>query len=175
MRSRPLSSAVSPMVCCAVDGVRIWRIAIWPNVRTRAVLPFGRQCLPDRTRRPLAHRMIQASARPRIALGCQVWAIRRIAGFLTELRKNTEQLDPLGKWYRILGEALRHFLHGRQLQPQLRLNPALTRTLSCEALYRTGRVFVQPPVLASRKSWSVAGCLARSVGDEMRGWSGFFR
>jgi Transposase DDE domain len=43
-----------------------------------AVLPFGRQCLPDRTGRPLAHRVIQASARPRIALGCRVWAIRRI-------------------------------------------------------------------------------------------------
>ena len=23
------------MVCCAVDGVRIWRIAICPSVRTR--------------------------------------------------------------------------------------------------------------------------------------------
>jgi hypothetical protein len=48
----------------------------------------------------------------------------RIAGFLAELRENAEQLDPLGKWYRILSEALRHFLHGRQLQPPLRLNPA---------------------------------------------------
>jgi hypothetical protein len=48
----------------------------------------------------------------------------RIAGFLTELRENAEQLDPLEKWYRILNEALRHFLHGRQLQPPLRLRPA---------------------------------------------------
>jgi hypothetical protein len=48
----------------------------------------------------------------------------RIAGFLTELRENAEQLNPLEKWYRILSEALRHFLHGRQLQPPLRLNPA---------------------------------------------------
>jgi Transposase DDE domain group 1 len=48
----------------------------------------------------------------------------RIAGFLAGLRENAEQLDPLGKWYRILSEALRHFLHGRQLQPPLRLNPA---------------------------------------------------
>jgi hypothetical protein len=48
----------------------------------------------------------------------------RIAGFLAELRENAEQLDPLEKWYRILSEALRHFLHGRQLQPPLRLNPA---------------------------------------------------
>ncbi len=39
----------------------------------------------------------------------------RIAGFLAELRKNAEQLDPLEKWHRILSEALRHFLKGRQL------------------------------------------------------------
>jgi hypothetical protein len=48
----------------------------------------------------------------------------RIAGFLAALRQNAEQLDPLAKWYRILSEALRHFLHGRQLQPPLRLGPA---------------------------------------------------
>ncbi len=47
----------------------------------------------------------------------------RIAGFLAELRENAEQLDPLEKWYRILSEALRHFLHRRQLQPPLRLKP----------------------------------------------------
>jgi hypothetical protein len=47
----------------------------------------------------------------------------RIAGFLTALRENAEQLDPLEKWYRILSEAVRHFLQGRQLQPPLRLNP----------------------------------------------------
>jgi hypothetical protein len=48
----------------------------------------------------------------------------RIAGFLAELRKNAEQLDTLEKWYRILSEALRSFLRGRQLQPPPRLNPA---------------------------------------------------
>jgi Transposase DDE domain group 1 len=48
----------------------------------------------------------------------------RIAGFLAGLRKNAEQLDPLRKWYRILSEALRHFLNGRQLEPPIRLNPA---------------------------------------------------
>jgi hypothetical protein len=48
----------------------------------------------------------------------------RIAGFLAGLRQNAEQLDPLEKWYRILSEALRHFLQGRQLQPPLRLCPA---------------------------------------------------
>src|ERR1700761_296971 len=47
----------------------------------------------------------------------------RIAGFLASLRQNAEQLNPLEKWCRILSEALRHFLHGRQLQPPLRINP----------------------------------------------------
>src|SRR5271168_3001632 len=47
-------------------------------------------------------------------------AYLRIAGFLTWLRKSAEQLDPLQRWYRILSEALRHFLRGRQLQPPLR-------------------------------------------------------
>src|ERR1017187_3809636 len=51
-------------------------------------------------------------------------AYRRIAGFLTALRKNAEQLDQLQRWYRILSEVLRHFLKGRQLQPPIRLNPA---------------------------------------------------
>jgi hypothetical protein len=51
-------------------------------------------------------------------------AYRRIAGFLAGLRENAEQLDPLRKWYRILSEALRHFLKGRQLAPPIRLNPA---------------------------------------------------
>jgi hypothetical protein len=56
----------------------------------------------------------------------QHWARRaylRIARFLTGLRNSAEQLDPLQRWYRILSEALRHFLHGRQLAPPPRLNP----------------------------------------------------
>lgn len=48
----------------------------------------------------------------------------RFAGFLADLRKTAEQLDRLERWYRILSEALRYFLKGRQLQPPLRLNPA---------------------------------------------------
>jgi len=47
----------------------------------------------------------------------------RIAGFLAHIRENAEQLDSLAKWYRILSEALRHFLHGRQLKPPLRIVP----------------------------------------------------
>jgi Transposase DDE domain group 1 len=48
----------------------------------------------------------------------------RIARFLAELRNSAEQLDPLQRWYRILSEALRYFLKGRQLDPPPRLNPA---------------------------------------------------
>jgi hypothetical protein len=48
----------------------------------------------------------------------------RISGFLSRLCENAEQLDPLGKWYRILSEALKHFLKGRQLLPPGRLSPA---------------------------------------------------
>jgi hypothetical protein len=44
-------------------------------------------------------------------------AYLRIAGFVARLRQNAEQLDALGRWYRILSEALRHYLHGRQLEP----------------------------------------------------------
>jgi hypothetical protein len=51
-------------------------------------------------------------------------AYLRIAGFMARLRQSTEQLDALGRWYRILSEALRHSLHGRQLEPPIRLNPA---------------------------------------------------
>src|SRR5689334_18023743 len=43
-----------------------------------ALLPFGRQRLPDRTGRPLAHRVIQASAPTRTALGGRVSGIHRI-------------------------------------------------------------------------------------------------
>jgi hypothetical protein len=33
-------------------------------------------------------------------------------------------MDPVQRWYRILSEALRRFLHGRQLIPPARLEPA---------------------------------------------------
>jgi hypothetical protein len=51
-------------------------------------------------------------------------AYLRIAGFMFRLRQSAEQLDALGRWYCILSEALRHYLHGRQLEPPIRLNPA---------------------------------------------------
>ena len=59
--------------------------------------------------------------------GKENWARRayiRIARFLSEVRQNAEQLDPVQRWYRILSEAMRYFLKGRQLAPPLRLNSA---------------------------------------------------
>ena len=51
-------------------------------------------------------------------------AYLRIAGFLARLRQTAEQLDPVQRWYRILSEALKRYLKGRQLDPPLRLAPA---------------------------------------------------
>jgi hypothetical protein len=39
-------------------------------------------------------------------------------------RQATEQLDAVQRWYRILSEALRKYLRGRQLIPPARLQPA---------------------------------------------------
>jgi hypothetical protein len=50
-------------------------------------------------------------------------AYLRIADFLTRLRQTAEQLDPVQRWYRILSEALKRYLKGRQLDPPLRLAP----------------------------------------------------
>ena len=49
---------------------------------------------------------------------------RRIASFLARLRQTAEQLDPVQRWYRILSEALKRYLKGRQLDPPPRLAPA---------------------------------------------------
>jgi hypothetical protein len=51
-------------------------------------------------------------------------AYLRIAGFLARLRETAEQLDPVQRWYRILSEALKRYLKGRQLDPPHRLAPA---------------------------------------------------
>src|SRR5882762_9105846 len=51
-------------------------------------------------------------------------AYLRIAGFLARLRQTAEQLDPVQRWYRILSEALKRYLKGRQLDPPPRLAPA---------------------------------------------------
>src|SRR5437763_1295536 len=48
----------------------------------------------------------------------------RIAGFFAPLRRTAEQMAPVQRWYRILSEALPRFLHGRQLTPPARLEPA---------------------------------------------------
>jgi hypothetical protein len=51
-------------------------------------------------------------------------AYARISGFLTWLRQTAGQLDAVQRWYRILSEALRRYLKGRQLDPPPRLAPA---------------------------------------------------
>jgi DDE family transposase len=51
-------------------------------------------------------------------------AYLRIAGFFAWLRQNAEQFDPVQRWYRILSEALRRYLRGRQLIPPARLEAA---------------------------------------------------
>jgi hypothetical protein len=43
-------------------------------------------------------------------------AYRRIARFFASIRPTAEQLTPLQRLYRILSEAMRHFLNGRQLR-----------------------------------------------------------
>ena len=51
-------------------------------------------------------------------------AYLRIARFFARLREKAEQLDALQRWYRILSEALRKYLRGRQLIPPARLQPS---------------------------------------------------
>ena len=50
-------------------------------------------------------------------------AYLRIARFFARLRERAEQLDAVQRWYRILSEALRKYLRGRQLIPPTRLQP----------------------------------------------------
>jgi hypothetical protein len=50
-------------------------------------------------------------------------AYLRIARFFASLRAKAEQLDAVQRWYRILSEALRKYLRGRQLIPPARLQP----------------------------------------------------
>jgi hypothetical protein len=56
--------------------------------------------------------------------GRMLTAYLRIARFFAGLRAKAEQLDAVQRWYRILSEALRKYLHGRQLIPPARLQPA---------------------------------------------------
>jgi hypothetical protein len=51
-------------------------------------------------------------------------ALIRIAAFFAELRATAEQLTALDRWLRILSRALVRYLHGRQLAPPKRLQPA---------------------------------------------------
>ena len=51
-------------------------------------------------------------------------AFARIAAFFANLRKTAEQLTALERWYRILSEAMKKFLRGRQLRAPPRLKSA---------------------------------------------------
>jgi hypothetical protein len=51
-------------------------------------------------------------------------AYLRIARFFASLRAKAEQLDAVERWYRILSEALRKYLRGRQLIPPVRPQPS---------------------------------------------------
>jgi hypothetical protein len=51
-------------------------------------------------------------------------AYLRITRFFARLREKAEQLDAVQRWYRILSEALRKYLRGRQLIPPARLQPS---------------------------------------------------
>lgn len=94
---------------------------------------FGRLADPDHhreaiTRRPL---MMHAIARRTEHAGRTTLTItsthgdhdeartayRRIAAFFATLRSTAEQLKPLDRLYRILSEAMKKFLRGRQLRP----------------------------------------------------------
>ena len=61
--------------------------------------------------------------RPGSTLIEEVRAYLRIARFFAGLRAKAEQLDAVQRWYRILSEALRKYLRGRQLIPPARLQP----------------------------------------------------
>jgi hypothetical protein len=60
-------------------------------------------------------------------------AYLRIARFFAGLRAKKEQLDAVQRWYCILSEALRKYLHGRQLIPPARLQPTRPASYSCKS------------------------------------------
>ena len=70
-----------------------------------------------------------ANAKIRIAdqIGSRQQAYLRIARFFAGLRAKAEQLDAVQRRYRILSEAPRKYLHGRQLIPPARVVLALDR------------------------------------------------
>ncbi len=94
---------------------------------------FGRLADPDRHREAITSRplMMHAIARRTEHAGRTTLTItsthgdhdtarnayRRIAGFFATLRSTAEQLTPLERLYRILSEAMKKFLRGRQLRP----------------------------------------------------------
>lgn len=94
---------------------------------------FGRLADPDRHREAITGRplMMHAIARRTEHAGRTTLTItsthgdhqeaqtayRRIAAFFATLRSTAEQLKPIERLYRILSEAMKKFLRGRQLRP----------------------------------------------------------
>ncbi len=94
---------------------------------------FGRLADPDRHREAITSRplMMHAIARRTEHAGRTTLTItsthgdhaevrqvyRRIAAFFDTLRSTAEQLSPLQRLYRILSEAMKKYLRGRQLRP----------------------------------------------------------
>jgi len=94
---------------------------------------FGRLADPDHHREAITNRplMMHAIARRTEHAGRTTLTItsshgdhdtartayRRIAGFFAKLRSTAEQLKPIDRLYRILSEAMKKFLRGRQLRP----------------------------------------------------------
>ena len=119
---------------CKISAQMVALVYNWWNI-------FARLAEPDKhmeaiTSRPLllsgiAERLRharQTTLRVASQHGRSGWArtaLERIAGFLRDLTKAAEQLNPAQIWVRILSEAFRAFLNGRQLRPPPRLSAPL--------------------------------------------------
>jgi hypothetical protein len=86
-------------------------------------------------------------------------AYLRIAHFFAGLRAKAEQLDTVQRWYRILSEALRKYLRGRQLIPSARLQPGGPARYGCNP----GRKL--PPCPASTAGFRIITSINNTVGD----------
>ena len=94
-----------------------------PSVRREAITsrPLLLTALARRTHHAGQVKLTVSSAHGEQHLARRAYL--RIAGFMARLRQSAEQLDALGRWYRILSEALRHYTAGSSNRP-FELNPA---------------------------------------------------
>jgi hypothetical protein len=108
--------------CCRLlaGGVALiynwWRLFVRladPNHRPEAVTPS----LADAGGRSTNLACLASDADHHAWRTTQSAAYQQIAGFLAKLRQTAEQLNPVQRCYRILTEALKRQLKGRQLNP----------------------------------------------------------